>query len=183
MDPPQLQPRIRASKTFRLRATSDQFGVGITVLDLIGLCGLTANTTTSASSHVSSVKVRRVEIWGTPGSNAATSQVSLTWKLDANLGLPTEVSDISLSTARPAHIVASPPAKSPVSFWLNPGLGGQNIFTMYVPQGGIVDISLDMQYADDEAGQVYSGTSLTVGSTYYAPPFAGLEVVGLQNLT
>jgi hypothetical protein len=181
MDLPQLSPRVRVTKKFRLAATADLNGVGLTVNQLLGLCGCIATTTASASPIASAVKIESVELWGAPSSNAAATRVSLTWAAFGETGLPSEVSDTSLSTARPAHLRAAPPDQSLASFWHVEPVVSQNLLTYYIPQGGIMDIVVSFQFKDVEVNSPIAGSALTVGNLYHKNLDPTLIVVSLQS--
>jgi hypothetical protein len=181
MDLPQMSPRVRVTKKFRIAAMADQNGVGYTVNQLLGLCGCIATSATTASPIASAVKIESVELWGAPSTNAVASRVSLTWNAYGETGLPSEVSDTTLTTARPAHVRASPPAQSLASFWHVEPVVSQNLFTYYLPQGGIMDIVVSFQLKDVEVNSAIAGSALSTGSLYHYNPVSTMVIVSLQS--
>jgi hypothetical protein len=180
MDLPQLSPRTRVTKKFRLAATADQASIGVTTLQLLGLCGCVATSAVSASAIASAVKVESVELWGTPAFLANSSTVSVTWTPSDN-SLSSEQSDTAVSPSRPAHMRSVPPNQSLASFWHSEPAVSANLFTFILPQGGVCDITVSFQIKDTEVNSPFVGVGLTVGSFYNKNLSPTLKHVSLQN--
>lgn len=182
-DPPQLSVRIKSAKTFRLQASSAQVNVNLSTADIIGICGITASTAILGHAHASAIRVKRIQMWAVPTASgpSAASICSMIWSANTN-GLPTEVSDLSITSARCAHISTAPPKESLASFWQNANNALNLISGINLPIGGIMDITVEFMKCDSETPQTYTLVGATAGNVYYKTPSASLTIVSLQTL-
>jgi len=167
--PPQLNSNIQYSHRFRFLSGTGN-STSITIQRLISMCGVIATTTTTGSAWVGSLRVREVEIWSPPSAQGQAVTCSLEWVAGLGSAGTQEVSDTSMSVARPAHIRTRPPRNSLASFWNNGGNNPQ-MFVLVAPTGSIVDVTVDLVMFDDEitAPTVVTLTAATVGNVYYMP--------------
>jgi hypothetical protein len=120
---------------------------------------------TTCTSFFGSVKVNRISIWAPPASQGASATVSVNWYGYAN-SPNREVSDTTISTSKPAHVVSTPPTGSLASFWQT--VGTNTIFSIVAPTGAIIDITLSLILSDDENTLPATTTAGgTLGVNYY----------------
>lgn len=138
---------------------------------LLTAAGVAANTagTTGTAIH-QTVKVNQIEIWSPPASQGAAVTCSVLFP--ASINSPArEITDTTVSTAQPAHVVCSPPQKSLAGFWQE-GVGN-TMFTLTAPAGSIIDIWLSLIIADGV--QPTANTATLVGGTSGAIYYCSLD--------
>jgi len=164
-NPPMFRSNLIFSHKFRFSASA-AFSAGISAPDVIACCGGIATTVAAITCWANSVRLKRIAVWAAPSTLGASATVSVNWI--GNQNTPnTEVSDTSLSTAQNAHVSCVPPANSIASFWMNTA-SADLLFTLVVPQGGIVDLDLEIVLADQNSPpDVVVVATAVIGRTYY----------------
>jgi hypothetical protein len=148
MNPPQLNTNVRVSHKYRFTATAAQNGA-ITDSQLLGVCGGLCTVVNSVVTLMAeSAKIRKVEVWSAPSAQGSNSTCSVDWVGYQN-SPNIEESDTTLSVAKNAHVVCSPPKSSLAAFWQK--ATGTALFTLVCPANSIVDITLDYILSDQEA--------------------------------
>jgi hypothetical protein len=176
-NPPQLPTNIRLNHRFRFLAAT-AFNGFIDPLSMIACGGAVctvANTTLSVIGL--SAKIRKIEVWGAPASQGASSTVTLEW-VGASNSPNIEVSDTTISVATNCHIVTVPPKDSLASFWTLSTTGGL-LFRLQCPANSIVDLTMDLILADQAAA---TSTVTVVAGTLGELYFTALDGVGTNVL-
>ncbi len=182
--PPMFIPSPRMTHTFRF-TVSTSGGYTINVSNLLNLyCVATAATTTARLCQ--GMRLKRVEIWGQPpalGAAAVTCSCEWTGGSTYGFGPSWSIADTS-SGIEPCHIKTRPPKDSIASFWINNLTHDTTLFSITVPVGATIDLTIQMVLIDTESpttGQ--STTGATVGRVYgcYLTS-ANLPPVGLTTL-
>ncbi len=108
-------------------------------------------------------RVRKIEIWGPMASDLAPVTVSVEWNgtTAGAYGKSVVVTDTSMGSSEPAHVVARPPPGSQVAMWL--GSGSPLIAKLSYPANSIVDVSFDAVFRDE--GTAVSVTGAVAGAT------------------
>lgn len=154
--------------------------------DLIAVFGGVATTVGGGSATVrlaaKSFKIHSVEAWAPPPAVGESASLSLKWATNPGGGGPSvsslmEVTDTTLSTASPLHIVTKPPKESLSAFWNQ--FGGGEVFEMSAPVNTVMDI-LITHVVDDSATALdtytYSTSTATV-TTYVWPKLVTSSVI------
>lgn len=166
LGPRQFRANPEISHQYRFTSTA---GTAKTITGLLlgGACGVSARTAILGDLMFQMVKVKRVEIWSPPASQGAAVTCSILWPI-SNSSQPREVSDTTVSTARPAHVVSSPPPLSLASFWTSAS-SGTNLFTLVAPSGSVIDVWVSLVLGDGPNGGAGTVTLVgaTIGGQYY----------------
>jgi len=137
---------------------------------VIQSCGVVAATAILGYSFTASFRMNRIELWAPVASQGSAATVSVLWYSPTTNASELEVSDTSMSTAMPAHLVAAPPVRSLASFWQTDLTTPLAYLT--VPVGGVIDVYLDL-VLEDGATTIQPSPLVLVGaipgSTYYEP--------------
>ncbi len=175
--PPQIPSNVQIVHTYRFRSTSDT-AQNISDVDLIGIAGAVCDVAnTSLALLCNSVRVHRVSIWAPPASQGASSTCSVEWATDTGIRM-VEVSDTTVSTARPAHVSSKPPAGSFAWFWIGTQ-AGTTVMRLNAPIGSIIDVHCTHVLLDTQAaGGSLAVAAGTLGALYY-PPLDGVSDVYL----
>jgi hypothetical protein len=168
MTPRQIKSNIVFDHVYRFVSSSGT-ATAITVTGLAGASG-TMGVATNAVVHTlyESVILRSVEIFSPPASQGSSVTCSILWEGTVN-SPEMEVSDTSVSVAKPAHVHSSAPEKSLGSFW-NQIISANNptLCTIVAPSGSIIDVSLGLILSDEgSASQGISVTTCVGGEIYY----------------
>jgi len=170
-----LKATIQAQHRFRFNANGSAFSGNISFEDLADLMCV-AVTSTTASRLWDAVKLREVEIWAGNSAGNSSNTVEIEYLNTTILGGPgTTFSDTAIGLMDVAHICTKPPAGSRASQWLNNTTGSSggdfNLFRLAVPQGGVVDVVLDLCIYDNESAVSVTGTvaGASAGKTYCRP--------------
>ncbi len=163
-----LSTNIRLSHKYRFVA-STAFNGQIFPIGLIGACGgVCTVTNTTISLLVESLRLKKIEVWSAPATQGASSTCTVEWSGSDN-SPNVEVSDTTISVARNAHLVTSPPNLSLASFWTTP-TSSNALFSLTCPINSIIDIWLDEVLAD-QASALGTTTVATgvLGELYFLP--------------
>lgn len=179
VDPPQMNPRIRHTKTFRVNLTAAQ-AITFSATNLINMAGCIATTASTCYAVHSHVRVISVKGWASPNTAGVTGTVEVLFAGGQN-ALPREYSDSSSNVSRIARVRAFPPAESLSSYWKDYSVN-TTLFTITGSASSIFDITVELQLRDDEVLPLASANSLAVGTLYYVQPAAGCKIVGLNGI-
>lgn len=93
--------------------------------------------------------------------------IAIEWTPFNTLGASNiEVSDTTISNARPAHIFAKPPSGTAAQFWVD-DLTDQTLFLMTGPAGTITDVNVSFMLNDSSPTSAIAVTGATVGRLYF----------------
>lgn len=144
----------------------------ITVDDLLDLVCV-ATGAAVAYRLCAGVKIKSVEMWGANSAGNSSNTVQLEWLQTLLTGGPDDVfNDTALGLADVAHIHSKPPVGSRCEMWLSTTAlssgNDVNLFTLTVPQGGIVDIVLEQVLYDTDTPISVTGVvaAATTGKSY-----------------
>lgn len=168
MHPPQFAPSILIRKKLRFQAVA----AGTTTLkyNSFGDLHCVATGTTSAYALASSVRVRKIEMWGPMSSTLVPVTVSLDWtgsSSPGSFGPSNKVSDTSMGSSEPAHVVSRPPPGSQIAQWFD-GSSGSQFCVLSYPAGTIIDLDYEYVVRDDGTAQpvITAVVGATVGANY-----------------
>jgi len=164
-NPPQHSSNVRLKHKFRFSVPATGFSGGISdsqVLHATG--GIATVTNTTLTNWVQSFRVKKIEIWSAPPSQGSASTASVEWFGFGN-SPSIEVSDTTLSTATNAHVVSKPPPNSLCAFWQK--ATGTGLFSLVLPAGSIMDMTLDLILQDNDALYTVPVTTAVLGNVYY----------------
>lgn len=173
-EPPQFQPTLKVNQRLRYLNTTSQSTVSITRGNLLNLyeTALTANT---ASRLFAAVKLRSVEIWAAPATNAGSSTLTASCEWLGVNAPSTIQSDSSLGIARPLYVKAIPPPDASNRWW---SLTGSNeaevLFKLIVPGNAIVDIVISARLFELETVAGGDAPAGAVAGTLYENYLDGL---------
>lgn len=182
--PPQIPSNVTITRTYRFKSTSAtmQSITGAQILGVAGAVCTVANTTLRYLA--TSVRVHRVSVWSPPSAQGAEATCTLEWKTYQGDEYK-EVSDSSMSVARPAHISSKPPQGS--LCWLPMGVSSGTCLDLTAPVGSIIDVHCTHVLNDTAtAGSSYAVGAASLGVIYYLPLDGSTDVftpVGLQTTT
>jgi hypothetical protein len=182
--PPQIQSNVRVQNlVLRFRTES----AGETAIDsdqVLRACGLVILTAASAKLEpekqhegwikvgptprvdgqaytiANSYKIRYIEAWASPSSDAGACELSLDWYTRESTKFMTSVSDSGF-VGQVAHIKARPPPTCGAAFWNSNS--SDNIFKIHYPAGAIFDIGI--QWVLRDIGVVGLSTAISSANT------------------
>jgi hypothetical protein len=170
MDPPQIETSPTFSRVLRFQnQNSTAISTPLNALDLMNACGKYSYTSSglTIAAVAYNVKVKKIEIWAAPlsDSTGAFATASLDWHSSSAFGSGKKVSDISVSNARPLHLVSKPPRESICRFWMqDPTV---QYVTITVPPGAVIDVHVNYTMPDNDIHSSTNVSFLTVGRVYY----------------
>lgn len=150
-----LQTTIEVKHRLRFVAnTSPGFNGNLNNTEFLNLLVMGLNSTT-LGRLCDGVKIRAIEVWAANSAGNASNTVELEWlnpdsAVNSYSGPGTTSSDTALGITDIAHIRCIPPKGSAASFWLNDMVATTNIIRLVVPQGGVVDVDLDLVLMDND---------------------------------
>ncbi len=164
--PPPFDSTIFYTKKFRFQASSALSSTNITVLDLLSLL-VVADTTVSASTINTSIRLRKVEMWGPMASSLAPVTVSCEFPaMAALLSGPNRVySDTSMGSTFGAHVKAVPTDEMIQYHWQTT-TSGAIMFQLNGPSNTIVDVTLDCVLQNGQAPITVTVVAASVGTLY-----------------
>lgn len=166
--PPQFTSSFVLKKRLRFQAVAAATATNIRSRDL-GDLWCVATSAIAASQLASHVRLRKVEMWGPMSSSLAPVTVLIDWigSTIGGFGKSNRVSDTSMGSTEPAHLVSRPPPGSQIAQWQ---LATQNspICALTCPAGTIVDIIYDLVVLDDGTANAVLGAvaGATPGANY-----------------
>jgi len=179
--PPSIRSNVIVHHKYRFQGTSVNYT--FTQQNILNLIGLMARTTTVGGNLAQSFKLNFVEIWATSQSNNSSS-ITLRWASDSTIGNSTnEVSETSLSSAYPSHIVARPSPSMYQSFWQVEGNDNtKEYFTVVASTQSIIDIDVSYILFDGLGSTSVTIADATAGRIYYPSPHSSMVPVGLTGI-
>jgi hypothetical protein len=161
-----LETNVRLAHRYRF-AASAAFTGAVEFVDIAGAMGTMGTVTnTTVTAWTSSLRIRGIEMWTPPPSQGASATCSIDWYSSANQP-SLEFSDTSVSTAQPAHVRCSPPAKSLAAFWQGAS-SATTAFTLVAPAGTIIDLMVEGIMEDaDLVGLTFGVATAVLGHAYY----------------
>lgn len=178
--PQPFQPSFVLKKKIRFKAVAAATTT-LTFNDLYDLWCVAA-TTTSAYRIASAIRVRKIEIWGPMASDLVPVTVVVDWTgstTSGSFGKSNRVSDTSMGSAEPAHLVTRPPPGSQIAQWLTGG-STTTICSLTYPLGSVIDLSYELVARDD--GTAQSVASAVAGATVGANYIRALDSTSGTNL-
>jgi hypothetical protein len=172
--PSQLKTNIEIKHQFRFTSTSAAL-TGVKAPNIIAAAGVVATTASLGYSVNQMMKVNRIEVWTPPPSQGASVTCSILFPA-TNQSQPREVTDTSVSTAVPAHIVAVPPPNSLCGFW-NGGNVATVLFSLVAPPGSIIDLWISAVLNDGTAVGASQTQAVLVGATVGSLYYCSLDSV------
>ncbi len=166
--PQPFQPSFVLKKKIRFKAVAAATPT-ITYNDLLDLWCVAA-TATSAYRLATAVRIRKIELWGPMASDLVPVTVSVDWSGSTTAGAygkSNKVSDTSMGSSEPAHLVTRPPPQSQSSQWIQT-TSAINMCSLAFPAGTVIDLSYDLVVRDDGTAQAVQSAvaGATVGVNY-----------------
>jgi len=183
LQPPPFTPTMGLSHKFRFVNGGSAGTFGITRKNLLNLV-VVANSTTTTVRLFEAIRLKNVEVWGSPSAlGSAPTTIQIEW-LGEN-SPSTVVSDTSMGV-RPAHVSSSPPPSSSNRWWSISAMSESDVlFNLTLPTECVVDVTTELRFVEQEAptageaavaatsGQVYGdyldGIVTGVGTSSLAP--------------
>jgi hypothetical protein len=148
----------------------------------------TANT--NARAYWATMRIRSIKAWPPVGTTTALGQVDVRW---GTLSSSAFVKDEDVVTSLPLGMTISkgltftPPPKALSSDWISLGQMGTGVlFTIDVPIGAIIDVSVDATLANNTLGATIAlSTTQAVGVAGYTPldgSNCNLRPIGVANV-
>jgi len=162
--PPNIATTPHVRHVFRFISTSAS-AVGVTVNDLLGMCG---SVCTVVNSYVvtlsSSVRVNSVRCFP-----AAGGTVQLQWNAIVSGIVPDDEHDMSTPTGvtMTGPSTFTPPPKSLCDSWMNSTIGSTPLFHLASSVGSIVDVNVSFRISNVLPGVAVAVTAGTLGAFYY----------------
>jgi len=168
MHPQPFQPSFVLKKKIRFKAVAAAT-TALVFNDIYDLWCVAA-TATSAYRIAQAVRVKKIEIWGPMASDLVPVTVSVDWTGSAtsgSFGKSNRVSDTSMGSAEPAHLVTRPPPGSQIAQWLTGG-STTALCSLTYPAGSVIDLTYELVARDDGTAQSVASAvaGATVGSNY-----------------
>jgi hypothetical protein len=153
----------------RFEATGSSAGTNVIhsydVLNLLAV-GTAANT---VKGILGAVRVKQIEIYSPISEQGAAVTCSIEW--ESNQASNIEISDTSMSTAKPAHLRSRPPPNSLANNWQNLANGNTPLFNIVAPPASTIDLWFDFTLFDEENSEsqisVSTTAAVTTGLLYY----------------
>lgn len=167
--PPPFQAAYVVGKVLRFKSNAAMSGLAISAVNLLDLLCM-ADTTTSAFRLMSSVLLRKVEIWGPMASDLSPVTVSAEFQTDASTGIGGSnalKSDTSMGSTRCAYVGFKPRTNSLASLWQGRA-SVQSLMKLSGPTGSIVDVHLTFVLQNGETPLAVANAlvAATVGTVY-----------------
>ncbi len=145
------------------------------LLDLICM----ATAANAACCVFAAGRLRKVEIWA-PGTVGATTSATITYLGSVNFGSANQLmSDSTMGADRPLHLCTKPPKGSLSDAWFIDA-AGDNLFSVVLPAGAIVDI--EVEYVLRNSENVRAVTAAVVGATVGRVYIRALDSAGGASL-
>lgn len=166
--PQPFQSSIYLKKRIRFKAVAAAT-TALAFNDLQDLLCVAA-TTTSAFRLADAVRIKKIEMWGPMAQDLVPVTVSVDWTGSTSIGgfgKSNRVSDTSMGSTEPAHLVSKPPADTQIAQWVR-GNNNLALCSLTYPLGTIIDLSYELVLRDDGTAQAVGGAvaGATVGANY-----------------
>lgn len=181
--PPSIPSNVQVTHTFRFQGDVTGYDI-VTYGDLFRLAGSVATAATSIRPIYTSLRLNSVELWAT--NTLGSSSCSLRWTTTGAYGnVDKEITDSSLSTAYPSHLIARPPREAYQAAWYT--LVSANSLEAFQYQGVgalLMDINLSLIIQDNQptGTGTQAVTGATIGAIYYPTFNTGMLPIGLTNI-
>jgi len=163
---PQIRSNIMVHHRFRFQASA-AIDEDIGSVAILGALGTIATATNSKVTPINETfRIKRIEVWAPPSSVNGGATCSINWIGSTAYAPNLEVSETSVSTTFPAHLVATPPLDSLAAFWQSAS-GGSTLFHLVAPIGSIVDLVVDFLVGDDEDVFTITVATAILNNTYF----------------
>lgn len=165
---PQLNTNLRSSHTFRFLSTS---GAATTLYDkdILMFAG-TAGSSSRLNAGFCSARLISVEIWSPQSAAGSATTAKIEW-LGDRVGRR-EVSDTTLSSARPAHVRGVPPPRTTASMWQSiDNNDNAALCSIVAPVNSVIDVKIAFVWMDGggvPSTYVATYSSLSTGAMYYS---------------
>jgi len=173
--PAQLSASIQVDKVYRFQATTAETADPVSSSALLDLLCL-ATAANAAYEVASSVKLRKIEMWAPPASTGASVRLAIEdLGTTSTPGGPSRVKeDISMGTARPAHVIWTPAPGSVQSMWQSQQ--AIRLVELTFTIGTVIDLHISQILQDGE-------TPVAVGNAVAAATVGQLYLRSLDNDT
>ena len=190
MHPPPIPSNVRFTHRYRFLSTDDEEPTAKAVAssDLCHVPGCVVGVINDLGYNIAaSVKVLVVEIWTPCAAVGNPATCEILWHTTGEIAT-IEVSDTTLSTARPAHVRSVPPPRSLAGFWLDPSAGNAvDVVSITAPLNSVIDVVLSVVLMDTGGvAQTYSIAAGAIGRLFYTPLDGSTDVfppIGLNWTT
>jgi hypothetical protein len=175
MGPPALESVTSLKRWYRFTATNTNAAtMPVTVGNLLSAMGCLAATTSSVVSMCSSVRIFGIRAWTSPeiATGAATTSLSVFWSNASDINSPDEekVNSVIPFVTGMGYLSERPPKSSLSSFWWNSNTTSQQLFSLIVPPGSIIDVQLAGRLSNNFGTTATSVAAVaSVGKAYYLP--------------
>jgi hypothetical protein len=166
---------ITATHRFRFVCNGSAYSGTLTFEDFADLMCV-ATSATTAKRLWDAVRVREVEVWAANSAGDSSNTVEIEYLQTLNVGGPGfTFSDTAMGLQNVAHICTRPPKLSRTDFWLSNSTGASgndvDLIRLAVPKGGVVDVTLDFAFYDNDAPINVTGAiaGATTGKIYCRP--------------
>jgi len=168
--PPILNVTPTLGHTFRFTNSANQVGVAITGAQLQGALGTIGTATNSTvRPWASSVRIHRITIWPSAGSNPPIAPGVEWGAISGALKDEGKYTGLPYGITQEKAIVSKPPKKSLCADWLS--LTAMNVTTLFyvtAPAGSILDISVSFTLAAAFVSSASISTATAaIGTIYY----------------
>lgn len=165
---PPLRPNIQFSHTFRFLSTS---GAATTLYDkdILMLAGI-AGSSSRLNAGFCAAKLHKIEVWSPQSATGSATTCKVEF-LGDRVGRR-EVADTTLSSAVPAHVVATPPGGTTASMWQSiDNVDNAALCSVVAPTNSIIDVRISAVWMDGggvPSTYVATYSSLSTGALYYS---------------
>lgn len=177
------EPIYTRTMRFKVNGTlsNDTFTYEDVAAGVVGIIALTAST----SAHIArAIRIRRIQVWFLATAVGTHTEGILDWDADVAQDIyspETSQSVSTMSTAGYAHLSVVPPKNANQNMW-HLASSADDVITMSLPAGALIEITVDYVMNDSEAnltGPAVSGA--TVGLMYHKQINADASVIGNLN--
>lgn len=168
--PPQFTPSFLIMRK-KLRFQAASASTTTITPENLGDLWCVAATATSAYQLASNVRLRKIEMWGPMTDTLVPVSVRIDWTGSAgpgSFGKSNRVSDTSMGSMEPAHVVSRPPPDTQIGQWLNAQDATTNLCLITYPANAIIDVTYDLVVRDNGTAYAVGGAvaGATVGANY-----------------
>jgi len=149
IQPPAFVPTMGLSHKFRYENAGNNGTFNITRGNLLNQV-LVATSTTTTTRIFEAVRLKSVEVWGSPVAlGSAPINCQIEW-LGEN-SPSTVISDVSMGV-RPSHVASAPPSSSSNRWWSISGTSEADVvFAMTIPSESVIDVTVELRLVEQEA--------------------------------
>jgi len=159
--PPQLMLKPIQSRTIRFKVANEVVNIPVNRDCLLYLAFATDFSGLVGNTNYSTVKLKRIKMWGLSSDSNALTSCSIEWQ--STRGPATLVQD-SGNPFEPAHVDTRPPKSSEADFWSqcssSTTIRNEILFYITAPTGSIVDVTIN--YVEANGAQIASPSETLV---------------------